>query len=274
MFSMGIGPIGANMNNNYSYSNSLNKQMMSSMEKLASGNRINKAADDPAGLAIAAKMTSQLMGTNQTISNQEASKDLLNTADGALESIQGNLARLKELSVKANNSTLTAEDKGIIQNEVNSIKDQIQQTASTTQFNQISVLQNNGSQPIQLNIGDAGGKNTITVNTNTSLSNLGISDFDVTKDFDIKAVDSAMEKVSEARSNVGSAMNAFQYSNGTLNSRAKSLLEAKSAIESANVETEASNLKRTQMLNQYKLQAQQMTMMNNAQVPDMFKQLM
>ncbi|WP_421381666.1 flagellin [Bacillus salacetis] len=113
-----------------------NKTSESSMEKLSSGLRINKASDDAAGLAISEKMRAQIRGLQQSQRNIQDGISLLQTAEGGLSSIQEpNLLRLRELAVQAANDTLTNDDREQIQKEVEQIKQGINNIATNTQFN-------------------------------------------------------------------------------------------------------------------------------------------
>ena len=111
-----------------------------SMERLASGNRINSAMDDAAGLAISGRMEAQVMGLNQAVRNASDGISLAQTAEGALEETSSILQRMRELSVQGSNSTLTDADRTSIQAEVDDLTSEINRIASTTQFNNINLL--------------------------------------------------------------------------------------------------------------------------------------
>jgi len=112
-----------------------NKGMASSLEKLSSGLRINKAADDAAGLAISEKMRSQIRGLDQAARNAQDGISLIQTAEGALNETHSILQRMRELAVQAANDTYTAEDRQQIQAEINQLTQEIDRIAATTQFN-------------------------------------------------------------------------------------------------------------------------------------------
>ncbi|WP_147535413.1 flagellin [Bacillus marasmi] len=118
-----------------------NKSNTNAIEKLASGLRINKAADDAAGLAISEKMRAQIRGTEQANKNIQDGISLIQSADAALGQIQNpNLQRIRELAIQAANDTLTAEDRGAIQTEIDQIKLGIDDIANNTEFNSIKIL--------------------------------------------------------------------------------------------------------------------------------------
>jgi len=117
----------------------------SSIEKLSSGYRINKAADDAAGLAISQKMISQIAGLNQGSTNAQDGVSLIQTAEGAASETQSMLQRLKTLATQSSNGTLQSSDRAQIQTEVTQLKSEITRLASTTTFNGINLLKNNNN---------------------------------------------------------------------------------------------------------------------------------
>lgn len=115
--------------------NLVNKSRAKSAEKLSSGFRVNRAADDAAGLAISEKMRRQIRGLNQGAENIQDGISLCQVADGALSEVHDMLHRMTELSVKASNDTLSAEDRAYIQDEVNHLSEEINRIGSSTRFN-------------------------------------------------------------------------------------------------------------------------------------------
>lgn len=124
-------------------SNSLNKSnnsLTKSLERLSSGYRINKAADDAAGLAISQKMRTQIAGLDQADRNSSDGISLIQTAEGALVEVQSMAQRIRELSVQAANGTNTEDDRSSIQAEIDELTDEIQRISETTEFNTLSLL--------------------------------------------------------------------------------------------------------------------------------------
>ena len=111
-----------------------------SSEKLSSGYKINRAADDAAGLAISEKMRRQVRGLTQASANAQDGISAVQTAEGALNEVHDMLQRMNELSVKAGTDTLTSADRSYIQQEINALISEIDRTASTTQFNDTVLL--------------------------------------------------------------------------------------------------------------------------------------
>ena len=127
------------MNSNRQLGITTNVQAKSS-EKLSSGYRINRAADDAAGLAISEKMRRQVRGLTQASANAHDGISVVQTAEGALNEVHDMLQRMNELAVKAANDTLTSDDRSYIQSEVNALSDEITRTATSTEFNNQHLL--------------------------------------------------------------------------------------------------------------------------------------
>ncbi|OPX90125.1 MAG: Flagellin [Pelotomaculum sp. PtaB.Bin013] len=117
-----------------------NSSMSKSLEKLSSGLRINRAADDAAGLAISEKMRGQIRGLNQAVRNSQDGISLIQTAEGALNESHSILQRMRELAVQAANDTLTSNDRAEIQKEVDQLTSELNRIANTTEFNTKKLL--------------------------------------------------------------------------------------------------------------------------------------
>jgi flagellin len=126
--------------NTYRQLGQANNAMSSSMEKLSSGLRINRAGDDAAGLAISEKMRAQVRGLDQAQSNAQDGISLIQTAEGALNETHSILQRMRELAVQAGNDTNTTEDRGEIQKEINQLTSEINRIGNTTEFNTQKLL--------------------------------------------------------------------------------------------------------------------------------------
>ena len=117
-----------------------NNNVSRNLQKLSSGLRINRAADDAAGLAISEKMRSQIRGLDQATRNAQDGISLIQTAEGALNETHSILQRMRELSVQAANDTYTSEDRANIQAEIDQLTSEIDRIAGTTQFNGKNLL--------------------------------------------------------------------------------------------------------------------------------------
>src|ERR671926_591123 len=123
-----------------------------SMERLSSGYRINRAADDAAGLAISEKMRAQIRGLAQAQRNAQDGVSLVQTAEGALQTVHSMLQRVRELAVQYKNGTLSATNQTAIQSEVNQLASEIERIGQTTKFNGISLL-NNSTTTVSFQVG-------------------------------------------------------------------------------------------------------------------------
>lgn len=177
---------------------------------LSSGKRINKAADDAAGLMIAEKEKSQASGYRAGSRNMNSAKSALNIADGALGSINDYLQRIRELAVSASNTaTVTDKDRKAMQSEVSQLLQGIGDVAKNTNYNTLPLL--DGSRKDFDIATDANG-NSMTVNTaDATLDALGLKGFDLTKKFSIKTIDKAIDMVNDSRSGIGAQTNALEY---------------------------------------------------------------
>jgi len=117
-----------------------NRQLSTAMERLSTGKRINSAADDAAGLSISSKMESQVRGLQMSVKNANDAISVTQTAEGAMQEINDILQRMRELSVQASSDTNDAQDRVYLQDEISQLSDEIDRIATTTQFNNINVL--------------------------------------------------------------------------------------------------------------------------------------
>ena len=146
-----------------------------STEKLSSGYKINRAADDAAGLAISEKMRSQIRGLDRASTNAQDGVSVVQTAEGALNEVHSMLQRMNELATQAANDTNTSQDRGQIQSEINQLTSEIDRVQSTTQFNTMNLLDGSFSKK-SLQVGSKEGQ-TITLSIdNMSSASLGIKD--------------------------------------------------------------------------------------------------
>jgi flagellin len=160
----------------------VSNSMKTSMERLSSGLRINRSADDAAGLTIAENLRSQVIGLNRAVSNAVDGISLIQTGEGAMNEGSAILQRIRQLSVQAANGTLTSKDRQAIQNEVSMLIDEINRIAKSTTFNSINLLNGNSSalvstsNPQDVNgivVGDVGNGGIYSVSINVAESSNG-----------------------------------------------------------------------------------------------------
>ncbi len=184
-------------------------QSRSTYEALSGGYKINRAADDAAGLSISEKLKANVTGYSVGSSNAKDGNSLINIAEGALSGIQDALQQIRELGVRAMNGLYSASDKEAFQAEIEGLKGTIQGTARNTTFNTMKLLDGSMAD-INLATNPEGGKLKIQM-VNSTLESLGIADFDVTGDFKLDDIDNAIERISSARSSLGAYSNRLEH---------------------------------------------------------------
>ncbi len=228
-------------------------------KNLSSGYKINSAADDAAGLAIAEKLENQSNMYDAATQNAKIGNDMLNVADGALGNLHDVLSRIREIGVKASNSALYSKHElSMMQNEINELKKGISDIAKNTQFNGLKLL--DGSMADMNLATNPTGKGQEIKMVNTSLEALGIADFDVTKDFDIRDIDKALKKVNSARSNIGAQSNRLAYTVMSNQYTSYNLTVANSLIRDTNMAEEMSDLQKNTILEQLRINMQKKQM--------------
>ena len=142
------------------------RSMNTAMERLSTGQRINSAADDAAGLAISSRMTSQIKGLETGIRNANDAISMVNTAEGALIEVTNMLQRMRELALQASNGTTTSDDRGYLDKEYKNLAVEIERVANNTQWNGRAIIQGDanaaGDSSVKYQVGANGGQ-TIAV---------------------------------------------------------------------------------------------------------------
>lgn len=215
------------------------------------------AAKNAAGLSISEKTKSQIAGTNVGIRNAQSGQDMLKVADGALTGISDMLTRMRELALQASNSALyTGEDRMHFQQEIDQLKQGISDAAKNTEFNTKRLL--DGSMADANLATNPDGSGMKIQFENTALESFGIADFDVTKDFDLKTIDQALEKVETSRSKLGAQYNALDAVTAYGSNSSLNLTEANARLEDLDVGRYVSDRNKAQLLDLYKMYAQKM----------------
>src|ERR671932_1377068 len=191
---------------------STEKRLATSMERLSSGYRINRAADDAAGLAISERLRGQINGLDQSQRNAQDAVSLVQTAEGSLTEVHAMLQRVRELAVQYKNGSLSTADRTAIQSEVNQLASEIERIGQAAEFNGIKLL--NVAQTISFQVGSEDGQ-TITVSTISlgSASGVGVSYFTLSsaQNVDISEIDAAIDNVSAQRAQFGAVQNRLEY---------------------------------------------------------------
>ena len=222
---------------------------------IASGSKIMSAADGAAESAIVEKENSQINGLAQGARNSEDAKSLLNVADGAMDKIADSLSRIRTLAVQASNTAvLTDDDRQAIQDEIDQLKQGISDI-SETEFNKKKLLDGSYEGYAQTGANEGQGEN-LKIGEMT-LDALGIKDFDVTKnDFSVDTIDSALEKVSSNRSQIGAQYNGLEYSIQFNQISRENLTSASSRMEDADIAEMASKMSKENLLQTYQTMMQ------------------
>lgn len=241
----------------------------STYTQIASGKKINSAADDASGLAIANKLESQSKGLTAGADNSKAGSNALNVADGALSGINDYLQEIRELSVKAKNGTNSASDLNAIQKQINGALKGIEDIAGGTEYNTMKLL--DGSMADMNIASNPDGTGMKIQMANATLDNLGIAGYDVTKDFDISVIDKAIDKVNEGRSSLGASVNALDYAQQYNNNAALQQTRAQSGIEDADIAKTISEQKKNSVLEQYRMMMQKEKSQQESLVTKMFQ---
>lgn len=245
--------------NNYSSSDyQRNLLLTKTMEKLSSGSRINSAADDAAGLAISEKLLSQANGYDRGTQNALDGQSMINTAEGGLSGMNDSLQRMRELAVQASNGIYTDSDRAMIQEEIEQLKSTITDLAKGTEFNTKKLLDGSISDVNLATNPQGTGMNMKLVSS--TLEDLGIADFDVTKNFSIDSIDKALDKVNSARSNLGATSNRLDHTINNNLVASENLTASQSRIADADYAKEVSQFQTQKVLNQYSMFAQKQRM--------------
>ena len=226
--------------------------MSKTMERLSSGYRINRAADDAAGLAISEKMRAQISGLRQAQRNAQDGISLIQTAEGALNEVHSMLRRIRDLAVQASNGTYTDADKAEIQKEVKNLIGEISGIAVRTEFNTMKLLNFSGnSKTFNFQIGANSGQ-SITVNLEEmSADKLNIKGFSVSgSTVELSKIDEAISMVSSFRSSLGAVQNRLEHTINNLAVSEENLQAAESRIRDADMAAEMAELTKAQILQQ------------------------
>jgi flagellin len=236
--------------------------MSQSVERLSSGLRINKAADDAAGLAISQGLTSQINGIGQAVRNAQDGINVVQTADGALTEVQSIIQRVRTLTVQAANDSNSSNARDAIHAEIKQLGTELDRINKTTKFNGQQLLSSGTDLYFQVGT-DGGSANEIEVKMSsiTNSVNLDSSLISTAKSLTsastatqwnaaLTALTSALNNVSTARANLGAIQNRLQHTINNLSVEQENLQASNSSILDTDMASEMSNYTRTQILQQ------------------------
>lgn len=213
------------------------------MEKLSSGLKINHAKDNPSGIAIAGKMQNQIDGLDKASDNSEDAVSLIQTADGALTEAADMLQRMRELSIQAANGTNSSSEVSAIQKEIDSLTDEVDRIASTTDFNGNTLLDGSLNKrdydetigALTVQIGANEGQTIDIFIADCSAKAIGIADVDVTKEGGpeeaMDALAEAIDYITDVRSQLGAYQNRLEHTTNSLDTTSENMNSAISRIQ-------------------------------------------
>jgi len=241
--------------------NNTQAALSESIGRLSSGMRINKAADDAAGLGISENLKADLRSLAQAQRNANDGISLTQVAEGAMNEMGGLVTRMRELAVQSANSTLGSTERGYIQTEFTQLKDEINRISAVTEFNGQKLVDGSASAGLVFQVGKENTANdrlSMSV-TRLAASTLGSSSLHIASaslstvtnaQSALAAFDKAIEQLSTARSKVGAVQNRMQVTISNLSVAQENLSAANSRIRDVDVASETSTLTKSQILSQ------------------------
>ena len=231
-----------------------------SMEKLASGYKINRSADDAANLSISEKMLKQIQGINKAIDNASDGMSMANTADGAMDEVGGMLQRLNELAMRGSNGTLAEDERSALNAEAGQLISDINRVSGSTTFNEMHIL-DGGNTDIQAG-GDNSGSNKIAISMQSvDADTLGIGSINLSTAEGSRAaltpIADAIKTISDNRSGLGAQYNRMSSTSKNLANVAENTTAAYSRVRDTDMASEMMKLRKNQLLNKAQQQMAQ-----------------
>ena len=232
--------------------------LQKSTEKLSSGYKINRAADDAAGLSISEKMRNQIRGLNKASDNAQDGISLVQTAEGALNEVHSMLQRMSELAVQASNGTNATQDRTALDNEVQQLKTEIERVGTTTQFNKMDILtgdfSSNNEKTLQVG---ANQNQVITIAISALTSTVG-SALDVqvkvstasAAQSSISIIQNSITSLSALRSKLGALQNRLEHTVANLDNISENTQSAESRIRDTDMAEEMVQYSKNNILQQ------------------------
>src|SRR5689334_1020211 len=225
--------------------------LATSMERLSSGFRINRAADDAAGLAISERLRGQINGLDQAQRNVQDAVSLVQTAEGSLTEVHAMLQRVRELAVQYKNGSLSNADRVAIQSEVYQLASEIERIGASAEFNGIKLL--NSVQTISFQVGAQDGEQiAVTTISLGGATGVGTAFYALssTSSTDISEIDAAIDNVSATRAQFGAVQNRLEYTLQNAAIYEENLTASESRIRDVDMAAEMVNFTKLQILQQ------------------------
>lgn len=218
-----------------------------SMERLSSGYRINRAADDAAGLAISERLRAQVKGIGQAQRNAQDAVSLVQTAEGSLDEVHSMLQRVRELAVQYKNGSLSESDQKSIQSEINQLASEVERIGTSSEFNGIKLL--NSASTVTFQVGANDGE-AITVSTISLGAAVGAKAFELGEATDISQIDAAIGAISTQRAEFGAVQNRLEHTLNNLAVYQENLTASESRIRDVDMAAEMVEFTKLQILQQ------------------------
>ena len=229
------------------------RKLAASLERLSSGLRINRAADDSAGLAISQRLRSQVGGLRMASQNAEQAKNMVQTAEGFLNEIHNMLGRMRELAVQSASDTVYTTDRVSLEGEFTELRDEIDRIASMAEYNNHQLLDDSFIDK-QFQVGPNGDTDN-TIQFSIAGVSSTILNIDATTITDLDGAISAMtelttaiDDVSEVRSGLGTVQNRLAYTVASVDNAAENLASSESTIRDLDISDEISTFTKSQIL--------------------------
>ncbi len=235
-----------------------NSKQQASLEKISSGTRIAKAADDSAGLAISSKMQADIRSLRQDNRNANDGVSMVQVAEGGMNEIGNMLTRFRELSIQAASDTIGDKERGFINKEMQQLHSEVDRIADTTEFNGKKLLNGSGDKlEIQVGLNNSPELDRFhydTAKLNVKTESLGIGDINtLSKEAaqeNLAKIDGAIKSLSENRADVGALQNRLQSSISNLSIYEENLSAANSRIKDVDIASETAEMTKSNILSQ------------------------
>ncbi|WP_416147331.1 flagellin [Salipaludibacillus sp. HK11] len=249
----------------FSATNQTNNNLAMKMLQLSTSQRINRASDDAAGLAISEGMRGQVRGERMAVRNMEDSQSLTRTAEGALGQSHDILQRMRQLTVQANNGMLTESDRSVLHQEFSQMRETLDSIGRDTEFNTQALLDGSFTNK-QMTTNAQGESLNLSIDASTSeflgslASGKSLADVDLRSDPQsaLGVIDESIARISSTRSTLGSTDNRLNYAGSLAQSQLLNLQAAESRIRDADMAAESVHLNQYLAMQQAQMSAQQM----------------
>ena len=260
------------------HSNLANQGVNSSLGRLSSGSNLGSAAYDASGLGIANQLSAQVSGLGQAIQNSNDSIGMIQVADGAMQGISENMDRIRVLTLQASNGTMNADDRAIIQKEIDGLLESSDDIAKQTSYNGISLLDGTGGSSgdgtfVTQSGADSGDTQSVTI-ADAQVSSL-VGSIDVTTEAGrtaaMSSIDSAMDSISDIRADLGASQNQLMSNIRNISVTQVNVAEAESKIRDVDFAAESANFSQQNIMSQIGSFAQSQANASAANVTRLFQ---